>query len=331
MVLQAFANRKWFYILAAILYHAAVDAIAVYAGNQLDNVWAIEGLIVLLLIPGLVWFWQVVRQSDIRPLPNQTSLGQQWPLFMAAIMKELKQQWRTRRFIVVGAVFVVFGMVSPLLARFLPEILGSLEGAEMFADLIPEPAVADAVGQYIKNLTQFGFILAIVLGMGAVAGEKEKGTAAMILSKPMPRWAFITSKFVAHSAVYIISFLIASISAYYYTYFLFEPPSFGSFMLMNFLLLVWLLVFVAVTVLGSTLGSSTGGAAGIAAVGSVVILILGSIPTIGELMPGALVGWASQLFLANLSLPNAGALAMGVVLIIVFLIGSIAVFEQQEL
>jgi hypothetical protein len=102
-------------------------------------------------------------------------------------------------------------------------------------------------------------------------------------------------------------------------------------MLMNFLLLVWLLVFVAVTVLGSTLGSSTGGAAGIAAVGSVVILILGSIPTIGELMPGALVGWALQLFLANLSLPNGGALAMGVVLIIVFLIGSIAVFEQQEL
>ncbi len=201
----------------------------------------------------------------------------------------------------------------------------------MFADLIPEPTIADAVGQYVKNITQFGFILAIVLGMGAVAGEKEKGTAAMILSKPLPRWAFITSKFVAQTIVYIISFAIAAVSAYYYTYFLFGPPEFGAFMLMNFLLLVWLLVFVAVTVLGSTLGSSTGGAAGIAAVGAVLILILGSLPTIGQLMPGALVGWATQLPLAELALPNGGALAMGVVLIIVFLVGSVAVFEQQEL
>jgi ABC-2 type transport system permease protein len=218
-----------------------------------------------------------------------------------------------------------------LLARFLPEILSSVEGAEQFADLIPEPTIADAGVQYIQNLTQFGFILAIVLGMGAVAGEKEKGTAAMILSKPMPRWAFITSKFVAQSVVYIVSFIIAAVSAYYYTYFLFGPPAAGPFFLMNVLLLVWLLVFVAVTLLGSTLGKSIGGAAGIAAVVAVLLLILGGVPTVGELMPGALVSWATQLVFPTLPVPNLGALAMALVLILIALISAVAIFEQQEL
>jgi ABC-2 type transport system permease protein len=331
MVLQAFTRRQWLYVAVAIFYHAAVDAIAVYAANQLDNVWLIEGLVALMVAPGLIWLWRLARQSDMRPSTNRSSFGYQWPIFIASTMKELKQQWRTRRFIVVGAVFVVFGMISPLLARFLPEILSGVEGAEQFADLIPEPTIADAGVQYIQNLTQFGFILAIVLGMGAVAGEKEKGTAAMILSKPMPRWAFITSKFVAQSVVYIVSFIIAAVSAYYYTYFLFGPPTAGPFFLMNVLLLVWLMVFVAVTLLGSTLGKSTGGAAGIAAVGAVLLLILGSVPTVGELMPGALVSWATQLVFPTLPVPNLGALAMALVLILIALISAVAIFEQQEL
>ena len=85
----------------------------------------------------------------------------------------------------------MYAIRSYYVAKFTPQLLTSIEGAEQFADLIPEPTTADAMGQYIKNITQFGFILVIVLGMGAVAGEKEKGTAVMILSKPLARWSFV--------------------------------------------------------------------------------------------------------------------------------------------
>jgi ABC-2 type transport system permease protein len=331
MVLQAFTRRQWLYLLVAVLYHAVVDFIVVYAANQIENVWLIEALLALTILPGIFWLWRIWPRSAERVPTTPPSLGYQWPLFLAAVRKELSQQWRTRHFIVVGAVFVVFGMISPLLARYLPEILGSIEGAEQFAGLIPEPTISDAFAQYIENLTQFGFILAIVLGMGTVVGEKEKGTAAMILSKPMPRWVFIVSKFVAQAAIYLVSFIVAAVSAYYYIYFLFSPPDVEMFLLMNGLLFIWLLVFVALTLLGSTLGKSTAGAAGIAAVGSVLILIFGSLPGIGELMPGALVGWAGQMALPGLLVPNGGALAMALVLIIVFLVAAVAVFERQEL
>jgi ABC-2 type transport system permease protein len=248
----------------------------------------------------------------------------------AALGKEMRYQWRTKRLLIVCGVFLVFGMISPLLAEFTPQLLNSIEGAEQFADLIPEPTVSDAVGQYVKNITQFGFLLAILLGMGAVAAEKEKGTAAMILSKPLPRWAFLGSKFASQALVYTLAFALSAVAAYYYTLVLFDSIDLVGFALANALLLAWLLVFVAVTLMGSSLGKSTAAAAGWSALGAVALLLAGSLPKFGALAPTGLVAWASQLALDEVSAPNGGALAVSLVLILVLLVGSMAVFEEQE-
>jgi ABC-2 type transport system permease protein len=247
-----------------------------------------------------------------------------------ALRKELRQQVRTRRALIVLAVFALFGLGSPLLARFTPQLLRSIEGAEIFADLIPEPSAADAVGQYVENITEFGFLIAILLGMGAVAGEKEQGTAAMVLSKPLPRWAFLLSKFAAQATVYLLGFVIAGIAAYLYTFWLFEALPAGQFALTTFLLLVWLLIFAAVTVTASTLAGSPGAAAALALAGTIILLLSGSIPALTAFAPGTLVGWARQAPLAEIQ-PQAGALAAAAALIVLSLVGAVAAFETQEL
>jgi len=167
--------------------------------------------------------------------------------------------------------------------------------------------------------------------MGSIVGEREKGTAAMIMSKPMPRWAFIISKFVSQALVYSVAFILAMVAAYYYTVFLFGSLDFFPFFVVNLLLLLWLLVFVAITIFGSTFGRTIGAAAGIALAGSVLILLAGSIPRYGALAPGGLVTWASQLVIRNETLPNGGSIALSFILILMALVASLAVFEEQEL
>ena len=330
-VWSAFRRRNPLYLLAAILYHAAFDGLAVYLSQFISNVWLIEGLLLLLALPGAAWAWAIrERIPAIQPV-SRTARAAEWRLFGLSLSKELTQQWRSRRALVVGVVFLVFGMGSPLLAKLTPEMLGMIPGAEQFADLIPTPTTADALGQYIKNLTQFGFILAVLLGMGAVAGEKERGTAALILSKPLPRWAFVVAKFVAQALVYLLAFGLAALSTAYYTSLLFEPLAFGPFMFGSLLLWVWLLTFAAVTLLGSALAPSTGVAAGIGFGGAVALLLAGIIPRYGALAPAGLVAWASRLGLAVPGAANGGALAAGVVWIVVCLIVAVAVFETQEL
>ena len=42
--------------------------------------------------------------------------------------KELREQWRTRRLLVVGVAFLAFGIASPLLARYTQELVRALAG-----------------------------------------------------------------------------------------------------------------------------------------------------------------------------------------------------------
>ena len=333
LVWFGFKRRNVLYILLAILFHALFDAVAVYLVNTLESIWLLEAALAAMILPGLVWIWALrPRKAEREPYQSGgAGLATELALFATALRKELGQQWRAKRLLVVTAVFLLFGLISPLIARFTPELLRTIEGAEQFADLIPVPTTADALAQYVKNITQFGFILAVLLGMGAVAGEKERGTAAMILSKPLPRWAFVLSKFIAQSLVYALAFAVATLSAYYYTLLLFDPLALGEFLFANVLLLLWLLAFAAVTLLGSTIAASTSAAAGIALAGAVILLLAGALPRIGVLAPAGLVAWASQLGLATAVPPNGGAIAATVVIIVICLVTAVALFEIQEL
>ena len=336
MVLRAFQTKKPLYVVGAILYHMVADAVAVYGMYEWNSTLLTYAVLAALLIPGAVWAFRTVRLPAETDPDARAGFGHELRVFWLAFQKEMRQQWRSRRVLVVGAVFLMFGMGSPLLAKYTPEIISSVEGAEMFANLIPEPSIADAIGQYTKNLTQFGFMLAILLGMTAVVGEKERGTAAMILTKPLPRWAFLYAKFAAQCVVYIAAFAAAGLGAYYYTVILFGAPNAGVFALVNLILLVWLLTFVGVTLLGSVLGKSTGSAAGIALGLSVLLLVSGNIPNVGMLLPGGLTAWAASLG-ASMADPgaatagNAGSLAAAVALILISLLAALAVFERQEL
>lgn len=330
LVWLSFKRRTPLYALAALLFHALFDTMAVLLPQYLDNIWAIEAIFVLLAALGLLWLWRI-WPDDPRPSRQLNSARTDWHLLATAVAKEFNMQWRTKRIFIVSAVFILFGLMSPLLAKFTPELLTSLEGAEQFAALIPIPTTADAITQYIKNLTQFGFILVIVLGMGAVATEKDKGSATIILSKPLTRWAFLLSKFLTQSVVYLLAIMLGALGAYYYTDILFGGLDLVPFLLGNVMLWLWLLVFAAATLVGSTIANNTAVAAGIAFVLAVLLLLAGSLPGIGPLMPSGLVAWASQLGLDVEVAANGGALVMALVLIIVGLITATAVFEQQEL
>jgi ABC-2 type transport system permease protein len=308
-----------------------VDAGVVYLSTQnLNHAVALLGL-AGMIVPGavwLVWLWR----SETHPAHQNQPPGLEWAIFAVSVRKELIQQWRTRRLLVVMAVFVLFGLTSPLLAKMIPDIMKNIAGAEQFASLIPTPSAADAMAQYIKNITQFGFMLAVLLGMNAVAGEKESGTAAMILSKPMPRWAFVLSKFTAQSLVYLSAFVVAGLGAYYYTIILFGSFDPLIFLGINLLLLLWLLTFVGAALLGSVIGSSIASAAGVGIALAAAFLLAGNIPMYGSLMPNGLVAWASALG-AGVELPaaNSGALAACFVLIVLCLLWSVALFERQEI
>ncbi len=215
--------------------------------------------------------------------------------FQASLRKELLEQWRSYRMPIAVVVLVSLALVSPLSARFTPELMKLLPNGEEIAKLIPPPTIMDAVTQHIKNTTQFALILAILMSMGAVAVEKDKGTAAMILVKPLPRWAFLLSKFVALALTLAVSILLAGLACYYYTLILFGPLPLMAWCALNVLLLLQVWLYVALTLLCSTLTRSQAAAGGLAFGLIALLAILGSLPRVGDYLPARLTGWGMEL------------------------------------
>ncbi|MGC8873280.1 MAG: ABC transporter permease [Chloroflexia bacterium] len=247
-----------------------------------------------------------------------------------ALRKELLEIVRSHRLTILGTVLLLFGLLSPLLARFTPNIVRMLPGGESLAALVPEPSVGDAVGQYVKNTTQFGVILALLLAMGMVAQEKERGTAALLLVKPLSRTGFLVAKFTALAVTFALSLSAAGAGAYLYTAFLFAPLSAGPWIALNALLFLFLLVYVAVTLLCSTLARSTLIAGGLA-FGAVVLLGgLAAIPRLGDYLPSRLTSCGATLALGgDCSWRPAAAVSLG--LIALALAAACLAFERQEL
>ncbi len=349
MVLRACQKRQPLWVAGAVVYHTLVNGILVVAAVQLDNLWLVELLLLALALPGYGFVVWTVRQAG-EPAPPAQPWQREVSVFTTALRKELFQAWRTRRVFVICVVFAAFGMLSPLLAYFTPELLKSIPGAEAFAALIPPANAGDAMQQYHKNLTQFGFILAVVLGMGAVAGEKERGAAALVLSKPLTRWAFLLSKLTAQVILYLLGFSLAWGLGWAYTAYLFGPLDVGYFTALNLALLAWLLPYAAITLVGSVVASTTTAAAGAAVGGVILLLILSGIPQLADVMPGALSGWANAAgVLAAGAAPGApgsltfaqagaaaaqfpgGALAASFAILLVCYYLALGLFEQQEL
>ena len=250
---------------------------------------------------------------------------------ITALAKEWLEQRRTHRLLIVCLVFVLFGLMSPLLAKFTPEIIKAVPGGEQIALIIPPPTVVDAVTQYIKNMTQFGLILAVLMGMGMVSQEKDKGTAAMMLAKPLDRTAFILAKPVALGISFLAGMILAAVAGYYYTLLLFEALPVGGWLALNGLLLVYFGVYAALTLLASTLNRSIL-VSGAVAVGFVIFLSLVEIiPAAGKLLTKGLLGWAANLALGIAGEPAWGALAVCLGLIAAALTASVLIFRRQEI
>src|SRR3989304_4724180 len=106
---------------------------------------------------------------------------------MATLLwKEITEQWRSYRLVVVAAVLAAFALLGPLSAKYLPLRLAPGPGVPQgLADGLPQPGAAAHWGESLDTLTQIGVILAILIPMAGVVGEKAGGRAEVTLSKPV--------------------------------------------------------------------------------------------------------------------------------------------------
>jgi ABC-2 type transport system permease protein len=213
--------------------------------------------------------------------------------FSILLKKEVWQQIKTYRLLVVGCVFVFFGLTTPLLLKYLPEII-SLSGTPIPIDL-PPPTAVESLAEYAGTIGQIGVLLTVLMSMGAIADELRRGTAVIIFSKPVTRAAFVNAKLTSLSLTFIVSMIAASLFCFGYTIWLIGPASVLPFLGLNLLLALFLIFCLTVTLLFSSLFRSSLAAGGLAIGVLILTAVLSSVPVIGDYLPGKLLGWGNEL------------------------------------
>ncbi|AIO18384.1 ABC-2 family transporter protein [Candidatus Izimaplasma bacterium HR1] len=129
---------------------------------------------------------------------------------------------KTSKFIVFGAIFILFSIISPLTARYLNEILEFLLNGEDLGFPIPETTVFTAYSQYIGDLYEIVFTVTLFVGVSIFIRDKTKDLQPLIFSKPINRTKYILSKYISFTTMLLGCVLLGNIVFSYYTYLLFD-------------------------------------------------------------------------------------------------------------
>ena len=214
--------------------------------------------------------------------------------FAPLFKKEIKEQLKLYRLVIVCAIFLFFALSSPLTLKYLPDIL-KMAGEQNMIIQLPTPTAAMSLAEYAGNIGQIGALIAVLMAMGCIANELKSGTAVMTLSKPVSRSAFVVSKLLAVSITFLVSMTIASLVCLAYTVWLIQGAAIWPYVALNLLTGLFLVFCLAVTMLFSSLYKSSLAAGGLA-IGVIIVQgIISTIPVIGKYMPGVLLSWGINL------------------------------------
>jgi len=244
------------------------------------------------------------------------------------LKKELKQQLRTHRLLIVGGVFLCFGLMAPLLQYFMPEII-KMAGEQIIIEL-PPPTFHQSFSDYAGYFGQFGILIAVLVAMGAVANEQKQGTALITLSKPVNTGAFVNAKFIAMSLTFLVAQAAAAVFCYGYTVWLIGEAPLLPFIWMNLLIVTFLIFCLAITLVFSSLFKSYLAAGGMA-IGTIFGMgIFSSLPSVGNYLPSKILGWGINL-LTGAGDNYWGALGVTVLSIVLCLYFSQTILKRKEI
>jgi ABC-2 type transport system permease protein len=247
----------------------------------------------------------------------------------AFLKKEMLEIARTPKVLILPAVFLIFGFMSPLTARYINEILRSVGGIDI---RLPEPTYYDAYMQFFKNLYSTAIIVVILVFIGTVVDEKAKGSAALVLTKCLSRQWFIVSKFISGAVFFTGAYSLSTAACMYYTFILFSE--FFNSGLWTALLMFWVfgIYIIAITIFASTVGKSYVTAAVSGFAGFALTSAASAVPKLGEYTPGALQGLGLKILSGSSGAWEAVLpVTVTLILTVCFLEGSVVFFKRQEL
>ncbi|WP_027108925.1 hypothetical protein [Lacticigenium naphthae] len=203
--------------------------------------------------------------------------------FGAFLKKESFELLRSYKGFLFLTLFTFLGILSPLSAAFMPDLIAEFlpENIEL---ILPEPVALDSWLQFHKNITQIGYVFLVIAWSNTFV--KEKGPLVLLVTKGLKRPVVFFSKYIMASAVWTVSYLVGAVITAGYTYYYFTDTWQTAGLVWGlagvYLFGLWLLAFLF---LGAVLFDSTFGALAWTGGGVVLLFFLELFVTLAKWSP----------------------------------------------
>ncbi|CZR07481.1 ABC transporter permease [Trichococcus ilyis] len=172
--------------------------------------------------------------------------------YFAFTKKELTEYTRNFKLFLAITLFALFGIMNPLTAKFLPDLLANFM-PKGITILIAEPTNLDSWMQFFKNGTQTGLFLIVILLSGMMAKEYEKGTLINMVTKGLPRRTILFAKFTGALLLWTVSYWLCFFITWGYTLYYFPDGTTENLALAVVSLYLFGILLIAVLLLGAVL------------------------------------------------------------------------------
>lgn len=251
--------------------------------------------------------------------------------FYVLVKKELLEQWRTKKILIMIIVFLFVAVASPILAKLTPELLKGLSVQGMKIEL-PTPTYKNAIDQLIKNISQIALLVLVFVAAGSITDEKNKKTLEIILTKPISRTKFILSKFISNYISLGLIFVASIILFYLYTTSLFASFSFINFIIMATIVLLYIFMIISITILASAVLKNSIAAGAVGFISFILFgTIFGMIEQIKNLSPNLIFSNYKDVVSNGYIQELNGPLIVISITIALSIITAIILFKHQEI
>ena len=253
--------------------------------------------------------------------------------FLALLKKEFLEGLRSRRLVILGLLFVLFGIMNPAIAKLTPWLLELTSESLASAGMTVGEVTVDALTswtQFFKNIPM-ALIIFLLMYSGIFTGEYQSGSLILILTKGVSRYKIVLAKALTLLTLWTVGYRLCYGVTYAYTAYYWDQSVMQNLLpaVLNWWLFgVWTL---CLSVLFSAL--SRGYSSVLLGTGSCVLAcyLLGQIPKIWEFTPTALTD--SMTLLMGTEEPETllPALLVTIGTSLLCVVASIPIFNKKQL
>ncbi len=200
---------------------------------------------------------------------------------------------RTRRWIALLGVYVFFGLLGPLSARYLGEIVERFGGGVQVT--FPPPVPADGMIQYVSNVSQVGLLVAVVVAAGSLTFDAKPEMGVFLRTRVRRIWDILFPRLAVSFIAIGAAFVLGSLAAWYETVVLIGTLPAGATLTGIAFGLLYLALVVAIVAAAGSRAKSVLGAVLVTIVVLLAMPIIGIVESVGRWLPSHLVGALADL------------------------------------